>query len=183
MDLPTRIERQTASFIKKSDIPEEVVKKLIPHASVPPRLYGLPKIHKKDMPLRWMVNCIASPMYLLAKYLKELLSPFVRQAAHHIKNSEAFIQKLNTISLQETDIPVSYDIVSLFTEVPPEDTLQMLSQHICNWTISLIRQVLTTTYFLYDGTFYDQTDRVTPRACDSQLLHGILPTTGHKFSN
>jgi hypothetical protein len=94
MDLTTRIERQTASLIKKPDFPEKVAKKLITHALVPPRLYGLPKIHKKDVPLRPIVNCIASPMYLLMKHLTGLLSPFVKQTAHHIKNSKAFIQKL-----------------------------------------------------------------------------------------
>jgi hypothetical protein len=29
-----------------------------PPASIPPTLYGLPKIHKKDVPLRPIVNCI-----------------------------------------------------------------------------------------------------------------------------
>jgi hypothetical protein len=161
MDPTTRIERKTASLIKKSDIPEEVAKKVIPQASVPPRLYGLPKIHKKHMPLRLIVNCIASPTYLVAKHLTGLLSLFVRQTDHHIKNSKAFIQKLNTISLQETDILVSIHVVSLFTKVPLEDTLQMLPQHFHNWTISLFRQVLTTSYFLYYGMFYDKTDGVT----------------------
>jgi hypothetical protein len=38
-----KIEKQTASLIKGSDLPEETKKKLIPHAAIPPRLYGLPK--------------------------------------------------------------------------------------------------------------------------------------------
>jgi hypothetical protein len=67
MDPTNKIKRQTTSLINKSDIPEEVAKKLIPHASAPPWLYGLPKIHKKDVPLRPIVNCIASPTYALAK--------------------------------------------------------------------------------------------------------------------
>jgi hypothetical protein len=41
----------------------------------------------------------------------------------NIKNSEAFIQKLNTIHLQESDILVSFYMVSLFTMVPLEDTV------------------------------------------------------------
>jgi hypothetical protein len=72
---------------KKSDIPEEVAKKLIPHVLVPPRLYRLPKIHKKDVPLRLIVNYITSPMYLLVKHLMGLLSLFVGQTAYHIMNS------------------------------------------------------------------------------------------------
>jgi hypothetical protein len=55
---------------------------------------------------------------------------------------------------------VSFDVVSLFTKVPLEDTLQLLQQQFHNQTINLFKQVLTTTYFLYDGAFYDQTDGV-----------------------
>jgi hypothetical protein len=124
MDPTSKTERQTTSLIKKSDIPEVVAKKLIPHASAPPRLYRLPKIHKKDVPLRPIVNCIASPTYALAKYLAGLLSPFVGQSDHHIKNSEMFVQNLQSINLQETDILVRSDVLSL------EDTMQLLSQHL-----------------------------------------------------
>jgi hypothetical protein len=67
-----------------------------------------------------------------------------------------FIQKLHTIKLQEADILVSFNVVSLFIKVPLEDNLQLLSEDVQNHTIALIRQVLTATYFLYDGTFYDQ---------------------------
>jgi hypothetical protein len=161
MDLTNKIQRQTTSLIKKSDIPEQVTKKLIPHALAPPRLYGLPKIHKKYVPLRLIVHCIASPTYALAKYLAGLLSPFVGQSNHHIKNSETFVQKLQLIKLQETDILVSFDVVSLLTKVPLEDTLQVLSQHLHKQTVNLTRYVLITTYLLYDGSFYDQKDGVT----------------------
>jgi hypothetical protein len=113
-----RIEKQTASLIMKSDIPEEIMKRLLLHSSVPPRLYELPKIHKKDMSLRPAVNCITSPIYLLVKHLMGLLNPFVGHSSFHIKNSEAFIQKLSAIHLQGTDILVSFDMVSLFTKVP-----------------------------------------------------------------
>jgi hypothetical protein len=46
---------------------------LVPRSSVPPRLNSLPKIHKTNVPLRPIVNCITSPTYLLAKYLAGLL--------------------------------------------------------------------------------------------------------------
>jgi len=51
-------------------------------------------------------------------------------------------------------------MVSLFTKVLLEDTLQLLQQHFHNQTICLFKQVLTTPYFLYDSTFYNQTDGV-----------------------
>jgi hypothetical protein len=104
-------------------MPEEDAKRLTPHDSSPPRLYGLPKIHKMDVPLRPIVNCIGSPTYDLAKYLTDLLIPLVEQSDCHIRNSEAFVQKLQSMELQETNILVSLDVVSLFTKVPLDDTI------------------------------------------------------------
>jgi hypothetical protein len=88
----------------------------------------------------------------------------VGHSPSHIKNSEDFIHKLNTISLKESDILVSFDVVSLFTRVPLEDTLLLLQQHFHDQTIGLFKQVLTTTYFMYDGAFYDQNDSVAMRS-------------------
>jgi hypothetical protein len=156
-----KIEKQTASLIKRSDLPEEIAKKVTPHTSIPPRLYGLQKTHKEGAPLRPIVNCIASPTYSLAKHFTGIVNPFVGHFPSHIRNSEGFIQKLNTICLQKSGILVIFDVVSLFTKVPLEDTLQLLQQHFHNQTICLFKQVLTTTYFLYDGAFYDRTDGVT----------------------
>jgi hypothetical protein len=142
------------------EIPEEDTKRLTPHASALPRLYGLPKIHKKDVPLRPIGNCISSPTYALVKYLTDQLRPLVGQSDCHIRNSEAFVQKLQSIKLQEMDILVSFNVVSLFTEVPLEETIQLLSVKFNKQTAYLFRHVLTTTYILYDGSFYDQKDKV-----------------------
>jgi hypothetical protein len=86
-------------------------------------------------------------MYLLVKHLTGLLSPLVGHSPSHIRNSEDFSQKLNTVHLQKSDILVSFNMVSLFTKVLLEDTLQLL-------------QVLTTMYFLYNSAFYNHTDSI-----------------------
>jgi hypothetical protein len=96
----------------------------------------------------------------LAKYLTGLLRPSVGQSNCHIRNSEAFVQKLQSIKLQETDILVSFDVVSLFTKVSLNDTIQLLSAKFNKQTVDLFRHILTTTYFLYDGSFYYQKDGV-----------------------
>lgn len=36
----------------------------------PPKMYGLPKLHKPGIPLRPIVSCVQSPFYKLSKYLK-----------------------------------------------------------------------------------------------------------------
>jgi hypothetical protein len=59
------VERKTTLLLKKS-LPKEVVQQLRPQGFRPPRLYGLPKIHKEGVPLRPIVSTIGAPTYRLA---------------------------------------------------------------------------------------------------------------------
>jgi hypothetical protein len=61
---------------------------------------------------------------------------------------------------RELAASVSFDIVSLVTEVPLEDMMQLLSQRLDEQMVVLIRHILTTTYFLYNGSFCDQKEGV-----------------------
>ena len=58
------------------------------------KFYGLPKIHKPDVPLRPSVASQGSPTYNLAKYLAEILKPLVGKSEHHVVNSKEFITKI-----------------------------------------------------------------------------------------
>ena len=85
--------------------------------TVSPKFYGLPKIHKPDVPLRPIVGSQCSPTYNLAKYLAEILKPLVGKSEHHVVNSKEFITKIEQTKLDEDEILVSFDVVSLFTNV------------------------------------------------------------------
>jgi hypothetical protein len=58
-----------------------------------------------------------------------LLGSHLGQSHHHVKNSKEFVCTLNTTQVSPEDILVSFDVVSLFTGMPLEDTLILLSQH------------------------------------------------------
>jgi hypothetical protein len=159
-DPTTGTERKTAILLKKSTLPEDVRKKLTPSSTRAPRLYGLPKIHKEGVPLRPIVSNIGAPTYLLAKHLAGLLGQLTGNSPHHVQNSGQFIQILDAIKLQPGDLMVSFDVVSLFTNVPITDSLKLLSQHFQNDHLALFKHVLTSTYFSFDNEFYEQTDGV-----------------------
>ena len=55
---------------------------------------------------------------------------------------------------------VSFDVVSLFTNFPIVDSLELLSQHIEDDVLALFKYVLTSTYFCFDGQFYEQMEVV-----------------------
>ena len=76
---PTKsFQTKNNSIIKKLAtnklISEDETKYLTIHNSVAPKIYGLPKIHKPNTPLRPIVSCIQSPFYKLSKYLSNILS-------------------------------------------------------------------------------------------------------------
>jgi len=79
---------------------------------------------------------------------------------HHVKNLAQFIQILQTIQIEPHDLLVSFDIVSLFTNVPIGDSLLLPEQHFNNDLVNLFRHVLTSTYFCFNGQYYKQTDGV-----------------------
>ncbi|XP_071447161.1 uncharacterized protein [Hetaerina americana] len=152
--------RKTTTLIKKSLPGSEANRNLVPLAPVPPRHYGLPKIHKEGAPLRPIVSAIGAPTYNLAKHLTGILAPFVGSCEHHIKNSAEFVKTLRDIRLDNQDILASFDVISLFTKVPIKDTLLLLQARFDEKTVDLFRHVLTSTYFLYNGKFYEQVEGV-----------------------
>ena len=55
--------------------------------SQPPRIYGLPKVHKPNVPLRPIVSCIGSSLYQLSKYVASLIFLLVGQTDSHVKKT------------------------------------------------------------------------------------------------
>ena len=49
---------------------------MYPTGCVPPKFYGLPKIHKPDTPLRPIVSSCGSVTYGVAKELAKILKPW-----------------------------------------------------------------------------------------------------------
>ena len=73
------IEKKVAISLKllHSDghISDKLLDQLTPCYSDPPQMYGLPKVHKENIPMRPIVSTIGSPMYRLAKELARILTP------------------------------------------------------------------------------------------------------------
>lgn len=134
------------------------------HAAAAPELYGLPKIHKENIPLRPISSSLKVPCYNLAKFigktLKELISP-----VYNIKNSTQLKERLNDIILEKDEIIVSFDVVSLFTNIPTQlairnilDKWETLKSHTTisrSHFLKLLQFCLVDdNYFTYDGKFY-----------------------------
>jgi hypothetical protein len=104
-----------------------------------------------------------------------------------VKNPEDFAQTLDTLRVGPKDILVSVDVISLFTRLPLNNALDLLTRHFDENILKLFRHVLTSSFFSFNVQFYEQTDRVAhgiaPVPCDCQLFHGKLRRRGTKEGN
>jgi len=86
-DPTDRILRTTNQVIKDSTtVAAEDIPKLKKSEVLPPRLYGLPQIHKPDVALRPIVSTIGGPTYEIAKYLATLHQPKIGKTDSFIKD-------------------------------------------------------------------------------------------------
>ena len=112
-----RLNRFIWKLYKNDKISTYLYKTLRSSDSVLPRIYGLPKIHKPNVPLRPIVSFIGTATYQLAKFLKQILAPLVGNTQYTVKNSSKFVEFISSIKLGKSESQVSSDVVSLFTSV------------------------------------------------------------------
>ena len=79
---------------------------------VPPKFYGLPKIHKTGTPLRPIVSSRGSVTYGVAKVLSKVIQPLVGKFPHHIQSTSDFLSKAKGFTLQLGECLSSYDVTS-----------------------------------------------------------------------
>ena len=89
---------------RRGGIPDKLKDQLSPSYSNPPQIYGLPKIHKENTPLRPIVAAISSPTYRLAKELARILSPLADHSDSFVKNSAEFAQEVRDMELGEEEL-------------------------------------------------------------------------------
>ena len=162
-------------------------KQLYPTSAVPPKFYGLPKIHKAGTPLRPIVSSRGSITYGVAKELSYIIKPLVGQSPHHLKNTQHFIQQLQGKRLEPGEVITSFDVKALFTSVPIQPSIQIVKQRLQQDTtlpqrtcmsipqiITLLEFCLTNTYFLFQGKYYEQVQGAAMGSPISPLIANIF---------
>ena len=146
--------------------------KLYP-GSAPARIYGTPKMHKfsssDSFPkLCQIVSSIGTFHYNLARFLCDLLSPLVPND-YSCKDTFSFVSQIKNANLSKKFL-VSYDVTSLFTNIPLQETIDiainLLFNHIPNINITrkelkkLFLFATSKTHFIFSSKFYNQIDEV-----------------------
>ena len=143
--------------------------------SKPGFLYGLPKIHKLGNPLRPIVSSIGTFNYNLAKYLVPIISLLTRNQ-YTIDNSATFVKELIGSSLPQNFIMASFDVESLFTNVPLKETTDIITDRLsirdfdtCGLKKDQLKKFLniatSESVFLFNNELYSQVDGVCMGSC------------------
>ena len=109
--------------------------KLCPSGSAPAPIYGTPKMHKfsssNSFPkLCPIVSSIGTFNYNLARFLCDLLSPLVPND-YSCKDTFSFVSQIKNANLSKKFL-VSYDVTSLFTNIPLQETIDIAINLIFN---------------------------------------------------
>ena len=174
-DPTTTIKNKLISILKRvknqTGLVSLTYKSMYPTGCVPPKFYGLPKIHKPDTPLRAVVSSCGSVTYGVAKELAKILKPLVGKSPHHINSTQDFVEQVKHITLGPQECLSSYDVSVLFTSVPVDPALNIIKDLLdkdntlkerkvlaVNDIILLLEFCLKNTYFSFQDQFYEQVE-------------------------
>ena len=176
-DPTTKIKTKTLKQLKVLKDNEFIDNKLYYYLkladSPAPSFYSQTKIHKPGVPIRPIVSFRSSPLYNLNKYIANILKAHVRDENNNAKNSTTFSNYIRNVPIEDDEIMVSFDVTSLYTNIPIIDTLNIIKDYVNNDDqctrktaipqdkfLLLVHLVLRTTCYTFNFQFYQQTDSV-----------------------
>ena len=165
-------ENKIKNFLQKNvkgHIAKQEYERICPSGSQPGQLYGLCKAHKEDFPFRPVVSMINTAEHPLAQFLDEIIKPHI-PSQHMVNSTSSFIQRLKTFCFSKSDILISFDVVSLFTNVPLTETIDMITERVYKSStkpqfdklvFKKLLEISTSGLFMYKNKLFRQIDGVS----------------------
>ena len=185
-------------LLAKEALVQSIITRILPHAvaqSLRPtgsrlaHLYGLPKTHKEKLAMRPILSATNTYNYALAKWLDNKLKPLSLNQ-YTVTDIFDFVNELpRDLNITPGDLLVSYDVSSLFTNVPLDETITILADRAFrnNWfnseydlniskqdLIDLLGVATKGQLFQFNGSLYEQVDGVAMGSPLGPLLANVF---------
>ena len=130
------------------------------------------KTHKEGTPLRPILSMTGSSHHELGKWLASLLQPVLeRFSSHCISDSFTFAKTMQNLDIDPNVFMCSFDVSSLFTNVPLDETIKICSEALYDQSnsrpvipkdvfVELMKSATSSVEFSFNSTMYKQTDGV-----------------------
>ena len=185
--IETELQQYLKGLLERDEISESNFRFLKPVGSSRPRMYGLPKIHKSSCPLRPILSMSGSPQYAVSRWLCSILQPVLSlYSTYCVCDTFEFVSQLRDLSVPSNGSICSFDVVSLFTNVPLLETIDICcnalyhSSNIASPSLSemsyrkLMLMVTSGVEFSFDDIMYRQVDGVAMGSPLGPLLANIF---------
>ena len=186
------VQNYVNTMLKRNKISEEEKKQLRPMAAQGGRAHGIPKTHKAyaNLPsFRTIIDTTCTPYYNNGKFLSSLLQPLTHND-YNLKDSFDAVKRIRSIPPELFDNGyqfVSFDVQSLFTNVPVKKTINIILDRVYNKkliNINLKKRTMkrllvdscTKTAFSFDNVLYELCDGVSMGSPLGPVLANIILT-------
>jgi retron-type reverse transcriptase len=102
-----------------------------------------------------------------------ILGPLVGRTDSYIKDSRDFMELIKEEKIESKDIIISFDVVSLFTKIPLNEAIQVINEVANPQTSRLAEVCLKSTFFSFQGEFYEKTSGVSMGSPLSQIVANL----------
>ena len=169
----SKIEKDIIDLLKRlvsnKEISQQIFNEIKPMGSIRPRMYGLPKLHKSEVPLRPILSMTKSPQHKLARFLNVVLEPVLHHYSQFaVKDSFEVVERIRKIQPENTFLS-SFDVKKLFTNVPLNEVIQICVDRLYelekpsikkNSFIKLMKIATSDVQFSFNSVIYSQIDGV-----------------------
>ena len=149
---------------------------MYPVSNQPGKIYGTAKTHKfehtyqidiNSLKFRPIIDQTGTYLYNAAKVISNNLKPLTKNQ-YSINDKQSIADTIKSLPpLQKDEEDVSYDVESLFTNIPVQDTIYYILNQIyvggklnpiCSKLVfkRLLQKITTEVSFTFDGNFFKQ---------------------------
>ena len=176
--------RLVTQLFNKGIICEDEKKTLYSSGSIPGSMYGLPKMHKPNFPLRPILSSIGTSNYKCSKYLVSVLKDCINKE-NIVRDSFDFSREISCVPSGGL-IMSSFDICSLFTNIPVDETCKIILEKLFPHKNSkfqgfdrllfgkLLDNCCKNNIFLFNNELYSQIEGAPMGGCVSPILADIF---------
>ena len=99
-DIESKLQKRFLELFQEDLIPKSLYQNIRPTGLQRPRMYGLPKTHKTNVPLRPILSMTGSSHHKLSKWLANLLEPVLKRfSTHCISDSFRLLMLFTTLKI------------------------------------------------------------------------------------